>query len=65
MAFLNRNSKETSVSVPQEQLELDKKTSYEAYDVWLHRTVSQPAGRMQVTMKSHETRVFVLSSVTD
>jgi len=64
LAFLNRNSKETSVSVPQKQLELDEKTSYEAWDVWQHRTVKQPARTMQVTMKSHETQVFVLSALT-
>jgi alpha-galactosidase len=61
IAFLNRNSGGGSVSATMEQLELDPEVTYEAYDVWKHQTVKQPAGGMAVTLKPHECQVFVLS----
>jgi len=61
IAFLNRNSKEGSVTVTPEQLELDPDIKYETYDVWLHKKVNQPAGAFSSIMKSHECQVYVLT----
>ena len=63
IAILNRNSSDGFVSVALEQLELDPKVAYEAYDVWKHEIVKQPAGGMKASMKSHECQVFVLTPV--
>jgi alpha-galactosidase len=61
IAFLNRNSGDETVTAGLEQLELDPKMTYEAYDVWKHEKVNQPSGSLTAKMKSHETQVFVLS----
>ena len=61
IAFLNRNSKEGSVTVTPEQLELDPDIKYETYDVWLHKKVNQPAGAFSSIMKSHECHVYVIT----
>ena len=62
IAFLNRNSTDESVTSGIEQLELDPKVTYEAYDVWKHETVKQPQGAITAKLKSHECQVFVLTS---
>jgi alpha-galactosidase len=64
VAFLNRNSKEGSVTASYKQLELDTAVNYESYDVWKHETVKQPAVAITAKMKSHETQVLVLTPVT-
>jgi alpha-galactosidase len=61
LAFLNRNSVEKSVTVPVKQLELDPSVAFEVFNVWKHQAVKQNAGEMKVTMKSHETQVFVMN----
>jgi len=61
IAFLNRNSGDETVTAGLEQLELDPKMTFEAYDVWKHEKVNQPSGSLTAKMKSHETQVFVLS----
>jgi len=61
IAFLNRNSKEGSVTVTPEQLELDPDIKYETYDVWLHKKVNQAASAFSSIMKSHECQVYVLT----
>jgi alpha-galactosidase len=61
MAFLNRNSGPESVTVPFEELELEKDASFEVYDVWTHAPVKQDAGSLSAKMSSHETRVYVLT----
>ena len=62
VAFLNRNSADETVTASLEELELDPKVKYEAYDVWKHESVKQPAGGMAVTLKPHECQIFVLSA---
>jgi len=65
IAFLNRNSTDESVTSGLEQLELDPKVTYEAYDVWKHEIVKQPAGALTTKLKSHECQVFVLTPSTN
>lgn len=65
IAFLNRNSKEGSVTSGYELLELDPEAKYSVYDVWKHNTVKQPEGAITANMKSHECQVFVLIPRTD
>ena len=61
IAFLNRNSTPESVTVPYEQLELEKEASFDVYDVWKHEQVKQVAGSLSTRIISHETRVYVLT----
>jgi alpha-galactosidase len=61
IAFLNRNSTDETVNTELGQLELDPEVRYEAYDVWKHETVKQPAGSLSAKLKSHECQVFVLT----
>ena len=61
IAFLNRNSTEESVISGLDQLELDPKVAYEAYDVWKHENVKQPKGALTANLKSHDCQVFVLT----
>lgn len=61
IAFLNRNSSPASVTVPYDQLELEKEAAYDVYDVWTHSSVKQSAGSLSSKMVSHETQVFVLT----
>jgi alpha-galactosidase len=61
VAFLNRNSKEGSVTVSLGQLEIDPKSEYKVYDVWKHEMINHPAGALTARMKSHECQVFVLT----
>jgi len=63
IAFLNRNSKDGTVTSALEELELDPKVKYQAYDVWKHGIVKQPEGKLTADMKPHECQVFVLSPV--
>ena len=37
---------------------------YSVYDVWTHKIVNQPAGKLSMDLKPHETQVFVLTPVT-
>ena len=46
IAFLNRNSKDGTVTSALEELELDPKVKYQAYDVWKHEIVKQPEGKL-------------------
>lgn len=61
MAFLNRNSGTESVTVPYDQLELEKDGAFDVYDVWDHAPVKQSAGSLTAQMVSHETRVYILT----
>jgi alpha-galactosidase len=61
IAFLNRNTTPESVTVPNDQLELDKDAAFEVYDVWTHKIVNQNPGSLSSKMISHETQVFVLT----
>ncbi len=61
IAFLNRNSKDGTVTAPYQALELDPKANYKAYDVWQHVTVKQPDRALSASLKPHECKVFVLS----
>ncbi len=63
IAFLNRNSKDGTVTSALKEIELDPKVKYQAYDVWKHETVKQPEGKLTAEMKPHECQVFVLSPV--
>jgi alpha-galactosidase len=63
IAFLNRNSSDETVAAALEELELDPKVKYQAYDVWKHETIKQPEGKLTANLKPHECQVFVLSSV--
>ena len=65
LAFLNRNSKEVSITASLEQLEIDLKVDYKVYDVWKHEIVKQPAGAITTSMKSHECQVFVLTPLAN
>jgi alpha-galactosidase len=64
IAFLNRNSTPESVTVPYDQLELEKEAAHDVYDVWTHGSVKQPAGSLSSKMVSHETQVFLLTPKT-
>ena len=46
IAFLNRNSTDGTVTSALEELELDPKVKYKAYDVWKHEIVKQPEGKL-------------------
>jgi alpha-galactosidase len=61
IAFLNRNSTPESVSVPYEQLELEKEAAFDVYDVWKHEQVNQVTGSLSTRIISHETVVYVLT----
>lgn len=61
IAFLNRNSKDGTVTSAFEELELDPKIKFEAYDVWKHEKIKQPEGKLTANLKPHECQVFVLS----
>ncbi|HLN54345.1 MAG TPA: glycoside hydrolase family 27 protein [Bacteroidales bacterium] len=61
IAFLNRNSTPESVTVPYDQLELEKGSAYNVYDAWKHEQVKQDQGSLSSKMVSHETQVFVLT----
>jgi alpha-galactosidase len=61
IAFLNRNSTPESVTVPYDQLELEKESAWDCYDVWKHEKMKQPAGSLTSKMISHECQVYVLT----
>jgi alpha-galactosidase len=63
LAFLNRNSKDGTVTSALEELELDPKMKYQTFDVWTHETVKQPEGKLTTKLRSHECQVFVLTPV--
>lgn len=61
MAFLNRNSGPETVIVPYDQLELEKGSAFDVYDVWKHENVKQEEGSLSSKMNSHECQVYVLT----
>ncbi len=64
LALLNRNSTTESVTVPYEELDLEKDAAFDVYDVWSHGPVKQDAGSLSAKIISHETRVYVLTPKT-
>lgn len=64
IAFLNRTSSDKKVSATYKELELDPSSEFDIYDVWKHTPVSLHEGKLQLTLKSHECLVFVLSPVS-
>ncbi len=61
IAFLNRNSIDMDISTTWEDLELDPGARYDVYDVWEHKSVSHPEGRLSSRLKPHECQVFILT----
>lgn len=64
IAFLNRTSSDKMVSATYKELELDPASEFDIYDVWKHTPVSLHGGKLQLTLKSHECQVLVLSPVS-
>lgn len=62
IALFNRNETERKMNVDWQDLELDTSVKYDAYDVWKHATSGNGIQQFSVTMKPHESQVFVLSA---
>jgi len=63
VAFLNRNSTGKKETLSLKEMELEPDMTYSVYDVWTHKIVNQPAGKLSMDLKPHETQVFVLTPV--
>jgi alpha-galactosidase len=61
IAIMNRNSTDGKATLSYKDLELEPDAKYTVYDAWKHAEVSQAAGKLSAEIKSHETRVFILT----
>ena len=62
IAILNRNSMDNNVAISYEQLEIAPDVDSDFFDVWENKSIAQSGGMISGNLKSHECRVFILSS---
>lgn len=61
IALFNRNEDSKMISVTAEDMELDSALKYDVYDVWEHNMKAKSAQSLSVSLKPHESQVFILS----
>ena len=64
IAFLNRNSSYKKVTIFYKDLEMETEGRFKVYDVLTHADADQPQGKFTISLKPHESKVFVLTSNT-
>lgn len=62
LAVFNRNEEQKTLRVSWKDIELDSAVNYDLYDVWKHATTATSVNQLSVSLKPHESQVYVLTA---
>jgi alpha-galactosidase len=65
IALFNRNEEERPIKVGWKEIELDPQVKYDAYDVWKHAITGKGIQNFSLSLKAHESQVFVLTGINE